>query len=316
MLITVAICTWNRSALLRRTLDSLAGVRVPAGLAWEVVVVANRCTDGTADVCREAARTLPARLIEEQRLGLSHARNAAVTAARGRYIAWIDDDVLVGPGWLEAYADAIADRPQAAFFGGPIRPWFENEPPAWLAEALPIVGNAFSLLDYGPEPIDFHANRLPFGANFVIRADVQRKHRYDPHLGRRGPALRSGEETAVLHAVLADGGVGIWVPRAELRHFVSAERQSRRYLRRYFFNNGVAASIVGYPPTERAFLGRPLWIWREAVENELRYLLTRPFASPAVWGGHLRMATTAWGQLYGMSAARARRDPPGPPPPG
>ena len=57
--VTVAICTWNRAALLDKTLERLAEVRVPAGLTWEVVVVDNHSTDGTAAVLARHAGRLP-----------------------------------------------------------------------------------------------------------------------------------------------------------------------------------------------------------------------------------------------------------------
>jgi glycosyltransferase involved in cell wall biosynthesis len=313
MLLTVAVCTWNRSALLQQTLGSLAGTRVPAGLEWEVVVVANRCTDDTAAVVARAATQLPIRLIDEQRLGLSHARNSATRAARGRYIVWIDDDVLVSTEWLAAYAEAVQAHPAAMFFGGPIHPWFPTPPPAWLEAALPSVGNALSLLDYGTTRDRFDRDHLPFGANFAIRTAAQRRHPYDPRLGRRGTDMRSGEETAVLHRVLAEGGEGVWVPNATLRHYVSAERQTREYLRRYYFNNGAAHSMQGYGDAARGFLGRPLWLWRQALTNELAYWLRRPFTGPVVWGAHLRAATTAWGQLYGVRRKQQQRTPLGAP---
>lgn len=313
MLLTVAICTWNRSALLAQTLGSLAGTRVPAGLEWEIVVVANRCTDDTAAVVTGAAAHLPIRLIDEPRLGLSHARNSATRAARGRYIVWIDDDVLVSTGWLAAYADAVQAHPAATFFGGPIHPWFPAPPPAWLAAALPSVGNALSLLDYGTSRDRFDPDHLPFGANFAILRAAQRRHPYDPRLGRRGTDLRSGEETAVLQCVLAEGGEGVWVPGATLRHYVSAERQTREYLRRYYFNNGAAHAIHGYAEASRVFLGRPLWLWRQAVTNEVAYWVRRPFSGPVVWGAHLRAATTAWGQLYGVRHSHQQRPPLGAP---
>jgi glycosyltransferase involved in cell wall biosynthesis len=301
MRLTVAVCTWNRSALLEQTLSALGALRVPAGLSWECLVVANQCTDATGAVVDAAAARLPIRLVHERCLGLSYARNTAVAAATGDYILWIDDDVLVDPEWLAEYAAAVSANPEMAFFGGPIRPWFPAPPPRWLTAALPSVGNALSLLDYGSDPIALEGDRLPFGANFAIRTDVQRRHLYNPLLGRRGTRLRSGEETAVLARVLAEGGRGMWVPGAALRHFVSAERQTRRYLRRYYFHNGASHSLHGYRDTERQFLGRPLWLWREAIVNELDYQLRRPFTSPAVWGSHLRRATTAWGQLYGVA---------------
>lgn len=313
MLITVAVCTWNRSELLEQTLTSLASARVPPGLEWEVVVVANRCTDDTAGVVARAAAALPVRLIEEPRLGLSHSRNSAARIARGRYIVWIDDDVLVSTDWLAAYAEAIRAHPAATFFGGPIHPWFRTPPPAWLAAALPSVGNALSLLDYGSTRERFDHDHLPFGANYAILRAAQRRHPYDPRLGRRGTDMRCGEETAVLQRVLAEGGEGVWVRGATLRHYVSAERQTREYLRRYYFNNGAAHSMQGYGGAPRTFLGRPLWLWRQAVGNELAYWLCRPFAGPVVWGAHMRAATTAWGQLYGVRPGQQQRTPLGVP---
>jgi glycosyltransferase involved in cell wall biosynthesis len=301
MRLTVAVCTWNRSALLEQTLASLSRVSVPSDVSWECLVVANQCTDETTSVVAAAGERLPIQLVHEPRLGLSYARNTAVGTATGDYIIWIDDDVLVDPEWLTEYAAAMRAHPELAFFGGPIRPWFPTPPPPWLAAALPSVGNALSLLDYGSEPLALEGDRLPFGANFAIRTDFQRRHPYNPLLGRRGTMLRSGEETAVLARVLAEGGRGLWVPRAALRHFVSEERQTRRYLRRYYFHNGAGHSLQGYRGAERRFLGRPLWLWREAIVNELDYQLRRPFTSPAVWGSHLRRATTAWGQLYGIT---------------
>jgi hypothetical protein len=46
MFITVAICTLKRAKSLRRTLDSLAGMRVPSGLSWEIVIVRRWVVDG------------------------------------------------------------------------------------------------------------------------------------------------------------------------------------------------------------------------------------------------------------------------------
>ena len=50
-LVSVAICTWNRSAVLGLTLDQLTRLRVPADVEWELLVVNNNCTDDTDAVC-------------------------------------------------------------------------------------------------------------------------------------------------------------------------------------------------------------------------------------------------------------------------
>ena len=52
MLITVAICTWNRSKLLDATLLEMEKLRIPAGVSWELLVVDNNSKDDTAEVIK------------------------------------------------------------------------------------------------------------------------------------------------------------------------------------------------------------------------------------------------------------------------
>lgn len=91
MLITVAICTLNRAESLRRTLDSLAAMRLPDHLDWEVLVVDNGCADHTDAVIEAFAGRLPIRREFEPRRGHTPARNHAVDAAKGEYIVWTDE---------------------------------------------------------------------------------------------------------------------------------------------------------------------------------------------------------------------------------
>ena len=297
MIATVAICTRNRSRALERTLRSLAAAAVPPSLSWEVLVVDNSSADETPRVIANASDALLVRAVDERQIGLSHARNAAIREARGDYIVWIDDDVLVDAQWLRAYHDAFRARPEIAFFGGPIVPTFEGSPPAWLRLALPRVDNAYAARDLGAAPVALTRDTLPFGANFAVRSDVQRRYPFDPALGRRGTALSAGEEWAVLEAMLAGGESGQWVPGARVEHVISAERQSVRYLRRYYVENGMSLALTRRAPGERVLFGRPRWAWREALLQELAYRVRRAYAPADVWSVHLRRASLAWGLL-------------------
>lgn len=170
MKFTVAICTWNRASLLSRVLTQLARIHHPA-CAWEVVVVNNNSTDDTERVLDAFAGRLALRPVFEHRPGLSHARNAAVGQATGDYIVWTDDDALVDVSWLAAYRRAVERRPEAAVFGGPVRPQFEGTPPPWLSAAWLDIQAAFATRDLGAEPFELDiAGELPYGANFVVRA--------------------------------------------------------------------------------------------------------------------------------------------------
>jgi glycosyltransferase involved in cell wall biosynthesis len=281
MRFTVAICTWNRAAMLANVLERLTRVRQPSG-AWEVVVVNNGSTDDTERVLEAFEGRLPLRRAFESSPGLSHARNTAVRHATGDYVVWTDDDALVDVDWLSAYERAVERHPEAAIFGGPVRPRFEGTPPPWLSTAWHEVSAAFAGCDLGDESFEFGGDELPFGANFVVRAREQRRFLYDPNLGRRREGGTVGEETAVIRAILTEGGSGWWVPDASVEHWIPRERQTVRYLRRYYMLQGKTFHNWdgdGGP----MFRGRPLWLWRNIVKAELLYSCARLSGDPHRW---------------------------------
>ena len=61
MFITVGICTYNRAESLRRTLDSLVVLKVPARLSWEVLIINNNSSDHTDQVIASFRDNLPVR---------------------------------------------------------------------------------------------------------------------------------------------------------------------------------------------------------------------------------------------------------------
>lgn len=234
--VTVLICTRDREEALARVLDSVARASVPGDLAWELLIVDNGSSDGTAALVRSFAPRLPIRSVREEVPGLSNARNRGVAEARGRHIVWTDDDVVVDPGWLAAYWQAFREHPEAAFFGGRIRPVLEGPTPSWLVENLDLMEPLLAGRDFGDEPFTIREGdeRLPFGANFAVRAADQRAHPYDPGLGVSPTMRRSGEETQMFRAMLAAGRVGRWVPGSEVSHIFPARRQTYAYVVQHY----------------------------------------------------------------------------------
>ncbi|MBV9958686.1 MAG: glycosyltransferase family 2 protein, partial [Acidobacteria bacterium] len=231
MNITVAICTWNRCALLEQTLERVAALRIPHGVEWELLVINNNSTDATPATLAAFASRLPLRAVFEAEPGLSHARNRAVHEAAGDYILWTDDDVLVDAEWLAAYSEAFTEWPDASVFGGNIEPWFEGTPPEWLPRVWQRVASAYASRDLGEESVALSTSVMPFGANFAVRTAEQRQCLYDPRLGVRPGSIMGGEETTVIRRLLADGHTGRWVPRARVRHYIPQARQTIKYLR-------------------------------------------------------------------------------------
>jgi glucosyl-dolichyl phosphate glucuronosyltransferase len=110
MLTTVAICTFDRAASLRRKLESLVAIRVPKDLLWEVVVVRNNCTDDTDEVVKEFGGRPPIRC-EFEAWKVCRMRATALSAFRRHlillfklrecpapYIHWTDGDIIVDAG--------------------------------------------------------------------------------------------------------------------------------------------------------------------------------------------------------------------------
>ena len=300
MKVTVSISTWNRAASLKRTLDSLAEMRIPTDLKWELLVVNNNSSDNTDSVVDAFSDRLPVRRIFEKTQGLSNARNAGARAARGDYILWTDDDVIVGPEWLAAYCAAFNQRPDAAIFGGPVYPAFEEPIPHWLKCGWRVVPSAFAGIDFGPSPLPLSTSKIPFGANFALRRAEQLHHLFDPKLGASPGGRYYAEETTVMLEMLEQGAEGWWVPEAPVRHCIPRERMSLDYIKGYFERTGRTDYYLHC--RERVdhkirVLGRPLWVWRSVVESELLYWFSRAFSPPERWLLALRKRSTSRGKF-------------------
>jgi glycosyltransferase involved in cell wall biosynthesis len=307
--VTVAICTWNRADLLDQTLAKMMYVRIPDGVRWELLVIDNNSTDRTQSVLADHAARMPIRSLVEASPGQSNARNCAIREARGDLIIWTDDDVLVDPEWLAAYVEAAARWTTASFFGGPITPLFEGDPPRWLHRTYPTIANAYAARDLGQEACPLTEGKFPFGANMAIRTNVQRRYLFDPMLGLKPRSSIRGEEIAVFGAMARDGLEGRWVPAAKVQHFIQKTRQSIGYLRSYYRGLGQLQASEIKQEEIAQMLGAQRWAWRSAVENELLFWLKRYFVDPESWIDNFVRANLSWGSLFppGPNRARSRR---------
>jgi len=301
MLLTVGVCTWNRSSLLRQALETMTHLVIPQGVDWELLVVNNNSTDATDKVIAEFDSRLPIRRLFEPKPGKSNALNLAVREACGDYILWTDDDALLDQDWLAAYVRAIQRWPEAAFFGGPVRPWFAATPPRWLERVWPQVATAYATRDLGAEPLPLDGgNRVPYGVNWAIRVKEQKLYEYSSRLGPQPGNHIRGEELTLIVALLADGCQGWWVPDAVVQHYIPPERITIRFLRQYYCGYG-GWQVIAEPPWKGPTLfGRPRWLWRQIVTAELLYRIRRLTSPPEIWIHDLIAASIAWGRFVKM----------------
>jgi GT2 family glycosyltransferase len=271
------IPTHDRRADLAVLLETLAAVDAPVGLRVEVVVIANCCSDGTQALVGDLAGRFPfsLRCVSEPRLGLSIARNCGLREARAQWIAFLDDDVCVSPGWLRSTVQAIRTPGIDLLSGRVILRW-ETPRPAWWSAEFDILLSDF---DLGEQPIE-DSQALANGGNFAIRrAIVDRIGAFNEALDRRGRQILSGGETEFLERAMVSGFRMLYLPAMAVEHRVREERTTAPYLSRCAYGNARSR----------------MW-WRPPLEKRriLQALVLRPLRLPMllVAGGYHRLRGT------------------------
>jgi len=169
--VSVVLCSYNGSRTIRDCLEGLERVDYPN---FEVIVVDDGSTDGTADI----ARGYDVRLIRTENRGLSSARNTGLEAATGEIVAYLDDDAYPDPHWLKYLAATFAATDHAGV-GGP------NLPPPGDGPIADCVANAPG----GPVHVllsDREAEHIP-GCNMAFRkASLEAIGGFDPQFRTAG----------------------------------------------------------------------------------------------------------------------------------
>lgn len=243
-LVSILIPTHNRSAILRRTLESLREMAVPPEVSAEVIVVANACTDDTLAVVESMAPSMPfaTRAIEESTVGLNPARNRAIREASGEILAFLDDDIWADKAWLAEIA-ATFERTGADILAGKVTLWWEAvERPAWMDTRSEHL---LSCVDYGNEAIELKQPGLAVGANIAFRRRVPEKiGTFTAWLDRAGTLPLAGGDTDFLARALEAGFRMFYAPAAAVKHWVAPRRITLEYLSGVAYGAGLARAYL------------------------------------------------------------------------
>lgn len=273
--ITVILCTHNRKDLLAKSLGSLARQEIAASITWEVLVVDNNSSDSTPSVVDELCIAFPGRFryLFEPQVGKSHALNTGIREAQGRLLAFVDDDVIVEPTWLQNLTVALKSSDWAGA-GGRILPIWNCAPPEWLPrfgkQALgPLVGFEPGL-EAGPllEP--------PFGTNMAFRKVMFEKYGgFRTDLGPRPNSEIRSEDTEFGSRLLAAGEHLRYEPSATVYHPVPPNRLRKAYFLDWWFDKARAdIRQFGIPSETRwSIYGVPACFIRRVITWALRWLV-------------------------------------------
>lgn len=226
--IDILFSTRNGAATLPHMLDALCALRTD-GLRWRVIAVDNASTDDTPRVLRAFKDRLPLTCLHEPRRGKNIGLNTGLGAVASDILVLTDDDVLPAPDWLLALKATFERYPQIDVVGGPIRPLWPRQPPAWL-DGVPF-GGAYGATPPGTAegPV---SPRLVWGANMALRTQVFNAGlRFTETIGPNGSRFYTmGSETDFLLRVHARGHRFWHSADAVVHHMIRPHQLTRRWL--------------------------------------------------------------------------------------
>ena len=233
--ISVMICCHNGATRLRETVRHIALQDVPSYIDWEFILVDNGSTDCSVEVAqhvwREHQTSGMFRIVEEPKLGLSHARQKGFAEAKYEFIIMCDDDNWLKPNYVKEAYEIMIENPKIGALGGHGKLVFEQDAPDWIR-----FSNIFAAGQQSKRIGKVDNHRI-YGAGAVIRNSAIRKLH---DLGftsllsdRKGMELSSGGDHELCYA-LAIAGYDIWYdPRLRFDHYITKERLTWSYFMRY-----------------------------------------------------------------------------------
>ena len=258
--ISVLICAYTLERL-EVIAEAIESIRSQTVAAHEIVLVIDHSPELEA-VCKERWPEIAVVPNREQQ-GLSGARNTGVAECSGEVVAFLDDDAVAAPDWLQRLGDAYAD-PRVMGAGGAIHPaWAEGKPSWFPAEFDWVVGCTHSGMPQERSPV-----RNLVGANMSFRREALAEVGGFRHeLGRIGTIPAGCEETDLCIRVgerWPEGQI-LYDPAASVDHHVPAARGKLSYFTSRCRGEGqskaILSGLVGSQSgleAERAYVRRTL----------------------------------------------------------
>ncbi len=231
--LSVCICTHERPGYLAACLESLRQQSI--GLdRFEVVVVDSASSLAATARLREVVDAMPnAVMIRVEEPGASLARNRGIEACTGSHIAFLDDDAVAAPDWLERILEVLAETPNPpAVIGGRVLPRWEAPLPGWWPQRLRGVLSIIEFEGSGEYRTPALPRTLePYSVNMVVsRHAVLAVGSFDAQLGRVGTRLLSDEDVHLAWKMQDAGYSARYDSRVVVYHQIQAPRLRPEWL--------------------------------------------------------------------------------------
>lgn len=243
--VTVCVCTYKRPERLLMLLGSLAVQTFPLSKV-EVVVVDNDSLASAREAVERFTRDHPALAIRyavEPDPGISYARNRTVSMAAGDLLAFVDDDEIAAPDWLQELVSCI-ERHACDAVVGPVLPEYPPGTPQWVLSSRFFERPRFA------QNAKLLGGDGRTGNSMVRRSSALRRSpwTFDPRLAKTG-----GEDCDFFRWLEASGGAFIWCDTAVVCEEVPVARQSLAFI----LERSLRSSVTYWRP----LYTQNSWLW-------------------------------------------------------
>jgi hypothetical protein len=167
--------------------------------------------------------------------GASVTRNTGVAASHGQVLAFLDDDAVAQPNWLDVLLQPLAD-PSVVGVGGRLEPLWKTSRPRWFPLEFDwVVGCSYLGMPENTTPV-----RNVWSNNMAIRRDAFDAIRgFRDGFGKIGAHSQPEDTDLCLRAATYNGG-GLWIyePQAVACHQVPADRATLKFFLKRCYNEG------------------------------------------------------------------------------
>ncbi len=245
MLISYAICTYNRERFLPIALDAIAQQTGNHFHLFELIVVDNNSTDSTPDIVHQFSEQHPYIQVvytTETKQGLSYARNKAIEVARGEWIVFLDDDAYLDTTYTQHLVMFIQTKGHTyKAAGGPILLNFDTKPPGWYTHYL---GSLLGYFKPYRQSREFSHNYYPRGSNMIFhRSLFERFGLFNPELGRKANQMLGSEEKDMFQRIYQAGERAYYDASLVMYHLVPEFRTTIDFIRKQSIGVGISEHI-------------------------------------------------------------------------
>jgi glycosyltransferase involved in cell wall biosynthesis len=307
-MITVVICTHNRSSLLLQTIDSLNRATKPAGFPVEILVIANACRDSTVEKLERYIQSgtdkqLRLNYQEEPVAGKSYALNRAIHSVKEGFLCFIDDDQKADKNFLIAIEIAIESHQGINIFCGKLLPdWTGNEP-KWVHETgqYKVYPFPIPIFDLGDNPIQITLETAhpPGGNLFVHHSVFETVGEFSTELGPSGHNLAGSEDSDFILRALNKEVAIQYIPDIVQYHYVDEARLKLGFLIKMSYQRTRTLTQIKTGHSHSI----PRYLWRKLAEYVVQGLFSLSWQRTRFFS--MRVASTL-GEIAGfMNSGRS-----------